>query len=220
MVKRVSGEPMLNTKYLHEGEHVELPEVSSVLGFEDPGFGLIGVHAGGMGTCVHLRHKLSIAEFGLKSILPELAAKREMNDRFFDELQAWLSASACGQIVEALAVVRINEMPSVISRWMDGDDLGKRLPTKSVSQKLETLLRTVRALGWAEDTLGIIHRDLKPENILLDGEGFSYFGDWGLARPISAITSLSQKATLNILKIQKILGVSNTDWSNKLWFNT
>lgn len=174
---------MLHAQYLKKGATVELPELSGYVPDGSANFLVRGVFAGGMGICVHLRHAPSGVEYALKGVRPDHIDKQSTVERFLDELQVWLSASACNLIAEAVAVININETPCVLATWMPNGDLANALPHLNKAEKLEALLRTVRGLAWANTNLGVIHRDLKPSNILLDAQNLSYVADWGLARP-------------------------------------
>lgn len=178
---------MLSIDQLRPGVSVDLPELSNHVPGKSITFTVQNIFAGGMGVCAHLRHNDTGLEFALKGVRPDLIAVQKNVDRFLDELQVWLSASSCNLIAEALAVVRINEIPCVLATWMPQGDLAHALPRMPTVAKLESLLRIVRGLSWVKTNLEVIHRDLKPSNILLDAENLAYVADWGLARPITRL---------------------------------
>jgi len=187
---------MLHPQYLREGSQIAIPELSGHVAKGSAIFHVIGVHAGGMGVCVHLRHTETGLQYALKGVRPDHIGDQASLDRFLDELQVWLSASMCSLVAEAIAVVRINETPCVLGTWMQKGDLAHALPNLSHRQKLETLIRMVRGLAWVRKNLGIIHRDLKPANVLLDQDNLAYVADWGLARPVGHAMA-SVRASLN-----------------------
>jgi tetratricopeptide (TPR) repeat protein len=106
--------------------------------------------------------------------------------RFISEIEVWLAASACDGVAPAFAVVRINESPAIVGRWLDGGDLAGAIPQLPSHTRFEVILRTCRTLDWVHRELGVIHRDLKPGNVLLDTGCLSHVSDWGLARPAQA----------------------------------
>ncbi len=171
---------------MNPGARVDLPEVATALGFDDPGFEVASIHQGGMGVCVRLRHRAASGTFALKCIHPELLGDQQSIVRFRDEVEVWLSASACDAVAEALAVVRINEIPAVVATWLDAGDLTSALPRLGPAARFESVLRVCRGLHWVHSNLGVIHRDLKPGNILLDRNLLACVSDWGLARPLRA----------------------------------
>lgn len=175
---------MLDIKYLRVGTSIELPELAGYVPEGPTSFSVEGTFPGGMGLCVRLRQLTTGAEFALKGVRPDLVAEEATTDRFLDELKVWLSASSNSLVAEALAVVRINEMPCVLATWMPNGDLAHALSRLTPTSKIESLVRMVRGLAWVKNNLGIMHRDLKPANILLDADDLAYIADWGLARPI------------------------------------
>jgi len=180
---------------MNPGARIDLPEVAVVLGVDDFSFEIVSIHPGGMGVCVQLRHPEESRTFALKCIHPELLGDQHSIVRFRDEIEVWLTASACDAVAEALAVVRIDEMPAVVGRWLDAGDLAHALPCLSCEAQFESILRVCRALSWVHTNLGVIHRDLKPGNILIDRDLLAHVSDWGLARPLrNAIAASSEAA--------------------------
>jgi serine/threonine protein kinase len=187
---------MLHPKYLREGAQVEIPELSGYVLKGSPLFKVLGIHAGGMGICLHLNHNETGFQYALKGIRPDYMDDQSSIDRFFDELQVWLSASMCSLISKAIAIVRINETPCALAAWMQNGDLTYTLPILTPCQKIEVLIRMVRGLSWVHKNIGVIHRDLKPANVLFDQDNLAYIADWGLARPVGNIMS-NVRASLN-----------------------
>jgi len=168
--------------YFEEGTTIDIPEVASRIGVANAHFQVISTHRGGMGVCFRLRHIATSVDYALKCIRPHVLSEKDAVARFHDELEVWVEASACDAVAEAHAIVRINDVPSVVARWMDGGDLASALDKLKVEQKYQVLLRVIRALNWVHKSMGVIHRDLKPANILLDANNLAYVADWGLAR--------------------------------------
>ena len=188
---------MLNFEHMSIGCSLELPELATHISHESSTFVVKGIFAGGMGVFIHFLHPETRQEFALKGIRPDSVAEQSTIDRFLDELKVWIAASSCDLIAEALAVVRLNELPCVLATWMPNGDLAHSLPRLTKTQKIEALLRIVRGLSWVNSNLGVIHRDLKPSNILLDGHGLAYVADWGLARPIGDALQSVGKTMIN-----------------------
>ncbi len=143
---------MLHPQYLREGVCVEIPELTGCMPDGGSTFNVIGTFAGGMGICVRLRHANSGTEYALKGVRPDHIGSQAAVDRFHDELQVWLSASACNLVAEAIAVAKINEAPCVLAKWMLNGDLAHALPGLDKVAKFETLLRLVRCLSWVKNS--------------------------------------------------------------------
>ena len=175
---------MLHFDYLNPGSRIDLPEVAEYLNIQSSEFEILASHPGGMGVCFQLKSLSNLQNYALKCIRPDLLGDQDSLERFHEELDVWLSASVCDAVVEAIHIVRINELPCILATWMEGGDLTHTLSTLNPARKFETIVRITRSLQWAQTKLGIIHRDLKPSNILFDKELLAYLSDWGLSRPL------------------------------------
>ena len=136
-----------------------------------------------MGECIRIVQR--DRSFALKVIKGELVENAEAWNRYLRELRLWTTLSACDGVVEAFCILRINELPAVCSRWMDGGNLRPHLRNRSPDSFFPVMSRIVGTLRWAHEHHGVIHRDLKPDNILLDEAGVAFVSDWGLARPLT-----------------------------------
>jgi serine/threonine protein kinase/formylglycine-generating enzyme required for sulfatase activity len=70
----------------------------------------------------------------------------------------------------------------VVSKYIDGTDLAKRLKQcrLSIHEAVELVATVAEALHHAHKQ-GLVHRDIKPGNILLDRSGKPFVADFGLA---------------------------------------
>lgn len=176
---------MLHPLYMKPGTTVQLPELAAAFGGKVMQFLVEGCYPGGMGLCLRIRPSGFDQSFALKAPRPDLLCMETARE-FEDELRIWLKASCCTLVADALAVVRVNECPAVLSPWYTGGDLSRSLARLDRLTCIRTLIRVVRALDWVHKNLGVIHRDLKPLNILMDAGDRAYVSDWGLAKPVDA----------------------------------
>lgn len=192
---------MIHPENMQPGSLIELPE----LGGHANGttFEVVSTHPGGMGICFHLRSCKAGEHFALKCVRSDLLGESDSINRFHDELDIWLSASACDAVAEAVAIVRINEIPCVLAKWMKGGDLAGALPDLLPQEKFQLILRIVRGLRWVHEKLGVIHRDLKPANVLLDNRKVAYLADWGLARPLQRIREETVGNATEVKKLER-----------------
>ena len=171
-------------KFLREGLILNLPILSEALQLSSSKFEVTKVLDGGMGTCAQIK-ACDDSVYAIKMIHPDLFLEEDSTQRYIEELKKWLTLSACNGIVEALLMVRVNEIPCIVSSWMKGGDLTPYITRTDKDLFYRTIDRIATTLKWAYEKHSIIHRDLKPQNILLDEKLNAYVGDWGLAKDLS-----------------------------------
>jgi serine/threonine protein kinase len=80
----------------------------------------------------------------------------------------------------------------IVADFVDGENLRTWLEhTSPPPEKAADLCRQMAEALHHAHTQGVIHRDLKPANVLLDGKDVAHIADFGLAKRISADSSLS-----------------------------
>jgi tetratricopeptide (TPR) repeat protein len=135
-----------------------------------------------MGVCLQIRNQESGERFALKGIQKSHLIDKNSYRRYINELEVWNAASSCDGVVEAKGLVQINSLPYMISEWISGGDLSKKLHWMSSTDKVRAFFEIVASLQMVYDKFKIIHRDLKPQNILMTTDSRALISDWGLAK--------------------------------------
>ena len=168
-----------------------LPELADRLQLKADKFYVRQKFDGGMGTCYRIEDEQN-RSYALKIIHQDLLIDAKSMYRYHEEIKLWLTFSACEGVAEALCVTKINEIPCVVSTWMDNGDMRTIIKSLSKENFYYCMDRIITTLKWVNDNYHVIHRDLKPGNILIDKNGNAYVADWGLAKII--INETNQKA--------------------------
>ncbi|MGI8542125.1 MAG: protein kinase domain-containing protein [Aridibacter sp.] len=225
---------MSNINYLTKNQTIEIPELGRIYEDDQIEFVVIETFQGGMGICAKVQNISSGNIYALKTIQTKFVEDHQAWTMFVEEMKTWLTLSACDGVVEAYCLTKINEIPYVCAKWMEGGELRSKMSSKDSTFFFNSIIRIIRTLEWANTKYKIIHRDLKPENILLDQSGLAYVTDWGLARPIaksstktkigkmdSSRPELTQagefKGTITYASPEQILGNENIDHRSDIY---
>lgn len=88
-------------------------------------------------------------------------------------------------IVPVLNKGKLNDVPYLVSRFIDGKTLAEQIAEREepmpVEEAVTLTIKIAEALYFAHENQ-VIHRDVKPGNILVDRAGCPYLTDFGLAR--------------------------------------
>lgn len=171
-------------EYFYPNQELTLPELASHLGIDSDKFIVVQRFDGGMGTCYRIVDANGTS-FALKVIHSDLLLDEKSIYRYNEELKLWLTFSACDGVAEAKCIIKINEIPCVVSSWMENGDMNKLITDMNPKTFYTSIDRIITALKWVYDKYKVIHRDLKPGNILIDKDDKAYVADWGLAKLIS-----------------------------------
>ncbi len=145
---------------------------------------------GGMAT-VYLAEQQSLErEVALKVMSPTLAASTDFCEQFLKE----------GRITAKLThpnLVTVYDIGShhgiyyMASEYLPAGSLRERLqPGMNVTEALEIARDIASGLNYAHDK-GFVHRDVKPGNILFRASGSAVLADFGIAKAIKTISSMT-----------------------------
>lgn len=110
-------------------------------------------------------------------------ASQEIKDSFLSE--AKLTASlAHPNIVSVYDLGEDEDGPWFTMEFLKGKNLREAIEEKTLSERLDILLKVCDALSYAHAN-DIIHRDIKPDNIQVGDFGEVTLCDWGLAKKVS-----------------------------------
>jgi serine/threonine-protein kinase len=140
---------------------------------------------GGMGKVYRVFDKKTEEEIALKLIKPEIAAEREVIDRFRSELK--MSRKISHRNVCRMYDLGDEEGTYYITmEYVPGEDLKSFIHrSKQLSTGTAIAIATQVCEGLEEaHRLGVVHRDLKPGNILIDKDGNARIMDFGIARSL------------------------------------
>lgn len=178
---------------------------------------------GGLGIVLVAEDLQFRREVAIKQIRADRVNFEEYRSKFIQE------AEITGQL-EHPSIVPVYALgsdetgrPYYAMRFIRGEDLQSRIRRFHDEQKekrilfsgseLRGLLRrfidVCNAIAYAHDR-GVLHRDLKPGNIMLGKHGETLVVDWGLAKPMPAITKTSPLTTVAVSEMPILIANSGS----------
>src|SRR4051812_15799079 len=125
-----------------------------------------------MGAVYLGQHQLLGRRAAIKVLLPELSARPDIVNRFFNEARAVTTISDPGIVQVFDFGFHTDGSAYIVMELLEGETLGarlRRLGRMTVYDALRITLQMTRSLAAAH-AKGIVHRDLKPDNVFLCGD--------------------------------------------------
>ena len=164
---------------------VSVPERDLEPGERLGGFEIVRlIGRGGMGN-VYMAIQLSMNRpVALKVLLKSMTRDKEALRQFLNE------ARVSGQmnhrnIISAIDAGEINDNYFLVTAFVDGEDLERRLERDGSIPEREALdiaLKIGDALNYAWANYKLLHKDIKPGNIMTDSRGEVFLMDMGIAQ--------------------------------------
>jgi uncharacterized RDD family membrane protein YckC len=150
--------------------------------------------SGGMGAVYVALDESLEREVALKVLHPEFATQPALRERFVREARAQARLH-CPNVVHLYYIGQEDEQLFFAMELVRGVALDKVIEQRgkplSVDEALDAMHGVAMALREAHAN-GFIHRDIKPGNLLRADDGTIKLADFGLARPVTADSKITQ----------------------------
>jgi len=142
--------------------------------------GVLG--AGGMGQVFKVRNVISDRVEAMKILLPDLAGRQDLADRFLREIKV-LAALNHPNIAALRTALTLGNQLVMVMEYVEGTSLATRLERGPIAtaEAVNYVDQVLAALSYAHQRQ-VIHRDIKPANMMLTPEGVVKLMDFGIAR--------------------------------------
>jgi serine/threonine protein kinase len=147
---------------------------------------------GGMGVVYRARDRETDEIIALKTLRPELAADSRLVERFKRELRLARRITH-KNVCRVYDLHRTPALCFVTMEFVDGENLRSVLHSRGTLELKEGIAvarQVCEALREAHKQ-GVVHRDLKPENVMIDRSGTVKVMDFGIARSLDAISTVT-----------------------------
>ena len=138
--------------------------------------------SGGMGKVFKVRNVISDRIEAMKVLLPDLAGRQDLADRFLREIKLLAGLNHPNIAAFRTALTLQNQLVMVME-YVEGTTLAARLERGPIppAEAMNYVDQILGALSYAHQR-GVIHRDIKPANMMLTPEGVVKLMDFGIAR--------------------------------------
>ena len=162
-----------------------------------------------MGNVYKVRNTISDRIEAMKILLPDLAGREELADRFLREIKLLASLNH-PNIARLRTAFTIDNQLVMIMEYVDGVSLASRLSAGpiAVPDAIDYIDQVLDALSYAHQQ-NVIHRDIKPGNMMLTPQGVVKVMDFGIARSDNDARSLWRarvSAPLNYMSPEQVKG--------------
>jgi eukaryotic-like serine/threonine-protein kinase len=142
--------------------------------------GVLG--SGGMGKVFKVRNVISDRIEAMKILLPDLAGRQDLADRFLREIKL-LAGLNHPNIAALRTALTLNNQLVMVMEYVQGTTLAARLEQSPIpaADAVNYIDQVLGALSYAHRQ-HVIHRDIKPANMMLTPEGVVKLMDFGIAR--------------------------------------
>jgi len=146
--------------------------------------GVLG--SGGMGQVFKVRNVISDRIEAMKIILPDLAGRQDLADRFLREIKL-LAGLNHPNIAALRTALTVDNQLLMIMEYVEGTTVAAKLEQGPLPlpDAVNYTSQVLEALSYAHK-LNIIHRDIKPSNMMVTPEGVVKLMDFGIARSSAA----------------------------------
>src|SRR5271166_1295830 len=137
---------------------------------------------GGMGKVFKVRNVISDRIEAMKVLLPDLAGRQDLADRFLREIKL-LAGLNHPNIAALRTALTLNNQLVMVMEYVEGTTLATRLEQGPIppADAVNYVDQVLGALSYAHRQK-VIHRDIKPANMMLTPEGVVKLMDFGIAR--------------------------------------
>ena len=163
---------------------------------------------GGFATVYRAYHDALDRYVAIKVLRPEVLGDEHGRDRFIREARIAARLGGHPNIVAIYDYGEQDGLAYLVLEYIDGTTLHKRLARPIAFAEIKRIIDGVAsALDFAHSN-HLVHRDVKEANVLLGNDGRVVLSDFGIAKLLDAVTSVTAKTigTPEYMSPEQIMG--------------